>query len=103
MKDPRVLDVKTRVELVADPALMDPAAPRSGLVEVTLRDGRTVTHFTKYPPGTKENPLAAAAVNDKARALMTPVIGAARAAAVIDRVHDLDRLSSIREFVSLLR
>ena len=26
--------IKERVQLVADPALMDPAAPRSGLVEV---------------------------------------------------------------------
>src|SRR5947208_2409377 len=37
MKDPAVLAVKQRVELVADPKLMNPAAPRSGLVEVTMR------------------------------------------------------------------
>ena len=36
---------------------MDRDAPRSGLVEVTLRDGRTVNHFTRLAPGTKENPL----------------------------------------------
>ena len=33
--------------------------PRSGFVEVTLRDGRRVNHFTRHPPGTKENPLTA--------------------------------------------
>ena len=43
MADPKVRAAKERVELVADRGLMVPAAPRSGLVEVTLRDGRTVT------------------------------------------------------------
>ncbi len=37
MKDPKVRAAKERVQLIADPKLMDPAAPRSGLVEVTLR------------------------------------------------------------------
>ena len=86
MKDPQVLAVKQRVQLVADQALMDPAAPRSGRVEVTLRDGRTVSHFTRHAPGTKENPLDTAAVNAKAKSLMAPVIGARRTAAVIERV-----------------
>jgi len=57
MRDPQVLSVKQRVQLVGDRALMDPAAPRSGRVDVTLRDGRTVSHFIRHAPGTKENPL----------------------------------------------
>src|SRR5436853_7581955 len=57
MKDPKVLAVKERVQLIADRALMDPTAPRSGHAEVTLRNGRTVSHSTRHPPGTKENPL----------------------------------------------
>ena len=103
MRDPQVLALKQRVTLVADAALMDPAAPRSGRVAVTLRDGRTVAHFTKHPPGTRENPLDASAVSDKARGLMAPVIGNARADAVVERVHALDRLASIRDLVTLLR
>src|SRR5437867_2739285 len=78
MRDPQVQTVKQRIELVADRTLMDPAAPRSGRVDVTLRDGRTFTQFTKYPPGTKENPLNTATVTTKARELMLPVIGATR-------------------------
>src|SRR5262247_1338747 len=35
MADPKVLAVKARVQLIADRGLMDPEAPRSGLVEVT--------------------------------------------------------------------
>ncbi len=103
MKDPAVLAVKRRVELIADRALMDPAAPRSARVEVRLRDGRTVSRFTRHAPGTKENPLDTAAVNTKARSLITPVLGATRTERIIERINSLERLSNVRELVSLLR
>ena len=102
MQDPQVQAVKKRIELVADRALMDPAAPCSGRVDVTMRDGRTVTQFTKYPPGTKENPLDTATVTAKARELMLPVIGASRTDAVVERVTGLEKLRSIRELAALL-
>jgi 2-methylcitrate dehydratase PrpD len=97
MADPKVLAAKERVQLIADRALMDPAAPRSGLVEVTLRGGREVSHFTRHPPGTKENPLSTARVNEKARSLMTPVLGAERTEEVIARVNALEKLNDVRE------
>ena len=103
MRDPRVVAVKARIQLIADRTLMDPAAPRSGRVEVTLRDGRTVSRFTRFPPGTRENPLDDARVNAKARELMAPVLGASRADAVIERVNTLERLESVRTLVGLLR
>ena len=102
MQDPRVLAVKQRVQLMGDRALMDPAAPRSGRVDVMLRGGRTVDHFTRHAPGTKENPLDTAGVNAKARALMTPVLGARRTDAVIERVNGLDQVRSVRELARLL-
>jgi len=102
MRDPQVLAVKQRVQLVADRALMDRAAPRSGRVDVTLRDGRSFSQFTRHAPGTMENPLDTAGVNDKARALMVPVIGVRRTDAIIERVNDLDQLRSVRELSGLL-
>jgi 2-methylcitrate dehydratase PrpD len=102
MKDPQVLAVKERVELVADRALMDPDAPRSGRVEVTLRDGRTVTHFTRFPPGTKENPLDTDDVNEKARGLIEPVLGRDRTARVIQTVNQMETLGNIRDLIRLM-
>jgi 2-methylcitrate dehydratase PrpD len=102
MKDPEVRTVKERVQLIADQKLMDPAAPRSGLVEVTLRDGRTISHFTRYAPGTKENPLDTEAVNAKARLLMESVLGAARTEEVIRRVNILEDLRDVRELSAYL-
>ena len=97
MKDPAVLAAKARVQLIADPKLMDRAAPRSGLVEVTLRDGRTVSHFTRHAPGTKENPMNTESVNAKARLLMAPVLGAEKTETLIRRVNALEALKDVRE------
>jgi hypothetical protein len=97
-----VLAAKAKVQLVADRSLMDPAAPRSGRVEVTLRDGRTVSQFTRHAPGTKENPLDADRVNAKARGLITPVLGRDRTEALISRVSVLEDLAHVRDLVPLL-
>ena len=102
MKEPEVLAAKARVELIADPKLMNPSAPRSGLVEVTLSDGRSVSHFTSHAPGTKENPLDTKAVNAKARALMEPVLGALRTEELIHRANELEDVRNVRELRPLL-
>ena len=101
MLDPNILEMKKRVQLIADPKLIDPAAPRSGLVEVTLKDGRTVTHFTRFAPGTKENPLSTEGLNAKVRDLMAPVLGAEKTAALIQRVNALEDVRNVRDLVPL--
>ena len=103
MADPQVRAAKERVQLVGDRSLMNPDAPRSGLVEVTLRDGRTVSHFTRHAPGTKENPVDTETLNTKVRDLMAPVLGAQRTEALIQRVNaleDLDDVPKLRPFLS---
>ena len=102
MADPRVLAVKERVQLIADKDLMDPAAPRSGKVEVKLKDGRIVSHFTRHAPGTKENPLDTESVNEKARLLMAPVLGDESTMEVIRRMNALEALSDVRDLRQFL-
>ncbi len=104
MADPKVRAVKERVELVADRKLMDPDAPRGGLVEVTLRNGKTVSQLTRHAPGTKENPLDTEGLNAKVRDLMTPVLGAERTEAILQRVNaleDVDSVRNLRPFLTL--
>jgi 2-methylcitrate dehydratase PrpD len=102
MSDPRILAARRRIELVGDRALMDPAAPRSGFVEVTLRDGSKVNHFTKHAPGTKENPLDTAGVNAKVRDLVAPVLGASKTEALITHINALEALDDVRTLRQLL-
>ena len=96
MKDPAVLAIRQNIQLTADAALMDPAAPRGAIVEVMLTDGRLVQHHTQFPPGTKENPLSTEQVGAKARDLMAPVLGRAKADALIDQLNKLEQLEDVR-------
>jgi 2-methylcitrate dehydratase PrpD len=102
MKDPKVLAAKAKVQLVGDKALMDRDAPRSGKVEVTLRDGRTVSHLTRHAPGTKENPMTTEQVSAKARNLMTPILGAEKTESLIRSVNALEDLKNARELGAYL-
>jgi 2-methylcitrate dehydratase PrpD len=102
MADPQIRAVMQRVQVVGDPKLNDPAAPRSSLVEVTLRDGKTVSHFTRFPPGTKENPVDTEGVNTKVRDLMAPVLGTKRTETLIQRVNALEEVTNMRELVRSL-
>jgi 2-methylcitrate dehydratase PrpD len=97
MRDPTISAQRAKVTVVSDAALMDPAAPRGAIVEVTLNDGRKVDHFTQFPPGTKENPLDTAAISDKARDLMAPVLGADKTEKLIRLINNLETLDNIRQ------
>jgi 2-methylcitrate dehydratase PrpD len=102
MSDPAVLAVKERVNLVADPALMNPEAPRSAKVDVVLKDGHTLSHFTPHAYGTKQNPMESESVNAKARDLLEPVLGSSRSEAVIERVNGLQDLANVQELLRFL-
>lgn len=102
MRDPRIAAQRAKVTVVPDQALMDPAAPRGAIVEVTMTDGRKVNHFTRFPPGTKENPLSTEAVNAKARDLITPVLGASKTEKLIERINHLEKVNDIRQLRALL-
>jgi 2-methylcitrate dehydratase PrpD len=102
MQDPAILAVRRRIELVGDRALVDPEAPRSGFVEVTMSGGRKVNHFTRHPPGTKESPLDTAGVNAKVRDLMAPVLGAQKTEALINQINTLETLDDIRKLRPLM-
>lgn len=92
MHDAAIAAQRAKVSVAADPALADPQAPRGAIVEVTLTDGRTFSHHTKYPPGTKENPLSRDGAAAKARDLMVPVLGDERTGRLIDAILGLETL-----------
>ncbi len=102
MRDPAIRVERAKVTVVPDAALMDPAAPRGAIVEVTLTDGRTVSHHTRFPPGTKENPLSTEAVGAKARDLMTPVLGRDKTERLIGLVNALETVDDVKVLQPLL-
>jgi len=70
-------------------------------LHVALTDGRKVDHFTKFPPGTKENPLDTEAMSAKVRDLMTPVLGADKTNKLIDQINNLERVDDVRALRAL--
>ena len=96
MKDPVLMEMRSRVTVQPEASLMDPAAPRGAIVQVTMTDGKVVEHFTKFPPGTKENPLSVEAVSAKTRDLIVPVLGAEKADRLIQAVNNLEKLPDVR-------
>jgi 2-methylcitrate dehydratase PrpD len=94
MSDPRILALCSKVTVMPDPTLLDPSAPRG---EVTMDDGTKRSHFTKFPPGMKQNPLSIEDVNEKARDLMAPVLGSAKTDQLIAQINSLEHLENIRQ------
>jgi 2-methylcitrate dehydratase PrpD len=96
MKDPRVLAMKKRVQLVPTPELNDARPRRQGIVEITTRDGRVLTHRTYAVRGTADNPMTAAEVQEKAFDLLAPILGMRRTRALIGTIWNLDRAGDVR-------
>ena len=89
--------LKPRIELVADPELLESVSPRQVRLEVLTRDGkRLAKHLLTYR-GTPENPLSAQDVEDKARDLTASVIGNRKTEELIQCIRDLDHVANMRE------
>ena len=103
MKDPAVLAQRAKVNLVHDEALERLMPKRVAIVEVTLNDGKVLTDRVEAVRGTADNPMTRDEVAAKARELMTPVLGAAPTAKLIERIFDLENLKSVRDLRPLLQ
>ncbi len=91
-RNPEVARLSSGMTLVHDPAL-DANYPEryTSVVELLLRDGRTVSRRVEFARGTRENPLTADEVRAKYFRLTGPVVPHARAEALMAAVDRLDR------------
>ena len=103
MKDRKVLELRRRVEFRGDDELQRALPAKHGIVELTLRDGRTLYHHTKAVRGTTKNPMDRRDVDDKCFSLMAPVLGTKRARELIDAVWELERVRNVRTLRRLLK
>ena len=89
--DPAVRALMLKIECVAD-AELSRAFPgqRAARVEIELADGRRLAHFQPTRKGDPEMPLTDAELNEKFLELTTPVLGDARARALLARLWALE-------------
>ena len=102
MRDPKVLALRKRIQLFGDDALSKVMPSRQGIVELTLKGGRTLRHHTKAVRGTSDNPMTRKEVDTKSYDLLAPILGKARARKLCDAIWSLDKLNDVRKLRALL-
>ncbi len=103
INDPKVLTLRSRIELIGDDELETFLPQRHGIVELTLKDGRQLRHHTKAVRGTAQNPMTRVEVDEKCYHLMAPVLGRKRARTLCDTLWDLEQIRDARELRPLLQ
>lgn len=103
VRDPRVAAMRRRVRLIPDENLPDSRVARHAIVEVTLQSGRKLRRRTDAVRGTPKNPMSGEEVIAKARDLMDPVLGAARARRLVATVMTIEALGNVRRMRPLTR
>jgi len=103
MRDPKVIRLRKRIELVGSPKMADRGRGWQGTVEITLRDGRTIEHHTRAARGSFSNPLTREEGPEKALGLLAPVLGAKRACSLIAAVWRVESLKDARTLGTLCR
>ena len=101
--DPRIRALAARVEVRVDPEM----SPRrsdypTALVELALKDGRTLSGTTTVVRGDFERPVPAAEVVEKFIALTSGPLGADRAREVAALVERAETLKDVRDLTGLL-
>ena len=96
MRDRRVLKLKQRIRAVGDPGLTDAQRRWRCIMEITLKDGRRLTHQTMAAKGSFENPLTRAEEEDKALDLLAPVLGRKRSNALLAALWNFEKLPDVR-------
>jgi 2-methylcitrate dehydratase PrpD len=103
MQDPKVLEVRKRIELIGDDELERLMPSRQAIIELKLGDGRELRHHTVFVRGTAQNRMNRQEVDEKCHALFVPVLGKKRARELIDTVWRIEQVKDVRALRPLLR
>jgi 2-methylcitrate dehydratase PrpD len=102
MKDKKVLELRKRITLYGDDALTAALPSRQGILELKLKNGKTLHKHVKAVLGTAQNPMVRAQVDEKCYHLMAPILGAARARKLCDAVWNIEKVGNITKLRNLL-
>jgi 2-methylcitrate dehydratase PrpD len=102
LQDSRLQEMKQRVQLIPDEELERSGARFQGLVQVTLKDGKTLHEHVSNCRGRPQNPMSPEEVEKKAAWLMEPVLGKRNVDQIIEASRKLETVSSVREIIGQL-
>jgi 2-methylcitrate dehydratase PrpD len=103
MKNPDVLRVRDKVQLIPDEELERLYPKRETIVEITLNNGTKLTERVEAVRGTPENPMTRNEVVAKCRDLTAPRLGTAKSSQLIQKVLAIETVRDVRELRPLLQ
>jgi 2-methylcitrate dehydratase PrpD len=103
MQDPAVLRQRAKVSLVHDEDLDQFLPVRVAIAEIELTDGTRLSERVEAVRGTPRNPMSRTEVIDKARDLITPVLGRETSERLIATVYEIEGETDIRRLRPLLQ
>lgn len=103
MKDPALSRERAKINLIPDAELERLMPLRVAIVVVALADGTQLRQRVDNVRGTPENPMTRDEVLAKARDLITPVLGAEKCSALLQKIFELESISDIRSLRPLLQ
>ena len=103
MQDAAVQKQRAKVNLVRDEELAKLLPLRETVVEIEFNDGTRLSERVSAVRGTPRNPMGRGEVIDKARDLITPVLGRESSTRLIETVFEIEKLTEIRGLRRLLQ
>lgn len=103
MKDPDVLRQRAKITVIPDAELEKLYPRRAGIVELTFKDGTTLTDRVDDTRGTLENPMTRAEVVTKCQDLMAEYLGADQSKRLIEAILKCESIKDIRSLRPLLQ
>jgi 2-methylcitrate dehydratase PrpD len=103
MQDAAVLRQRAKVNLVPDEELAKLLPVRVAVVEIELSDGSRLSERVSAVRGTPRNPMSRAEVIDKARDLITPILGRETSESLIETMYAIEKVTDIRKLRPLLQ
>ena len=95
MRDPKVLTMREKIVAIPDAELTKARPARQAIIEIDTHDGRNLAHRTRAVLGTPDNPMTTVQVEDKARDLIGPILGASRTEELIEQLRGIASLSNV--------
>jgi 2-methylcitrate dehydratase PrpD len=103
LTDPGTLRARAKVQLIPDEELQRLMPLRAAIVDVTLVDGTYMRRRVDDVRGTPNNPMTRGEIVAKATDLIAPILGTAKCSRLIERLFQLESVSSIRDLRPLLQ
>jgi 2-methylcitrate dehydratase PrpD len=103
MRDPKVLDIASKVTTILDPAIPSGASAPAAIVEIKTKDGKMYSTRVDYAKGHPKNPMSfdecVVKFNKSLAYSVKPIPDGAR---IVEMVHQLEKVSDVAEIARLM-